>query len=161
MSAVPSERKVHVLPVSCIAVSVVDEVRDRAAQRKRSCLDREVTDALERQGKAATKIVGVDLLQQGPDIEVDVRLALAVTTEVDELPDDAIHLLNVGHHRLPLFIIGWRHLHPQAQACQRCAQIVGHACEDEAAIGIEAGQIAGHLVEGAGHVGDVRGAPFG
>ncbi len=71
--------------------------------------------------------------------------------EIEELADDAVHLLDVrGHAGLELDV-GVRHLQPEPQARERRAQVVRHTREDERAVVLEPPQVARHLVEGPRH----------
>ncbi len=80
---------------------------------------------------------------------------------VQELADDGVHLLDVGHHQLAGLVVDRAHLGFQAQARERRAQIVRDAGEHHGAVGLQLLEVPHHLVEAVIRLGHFRAAALG
>jgi hypothetical protein len=76
-----------------------------------------------------------------------------------ELVDDRVHVVQVRDHAVlhRLVDLAFQHLHAEAQARKRRAQVVGDAREEGGALALAAPQVLLHLVEGARHRPDLGG----
>ncbi len=89
-----------------------------------------------------------DLFNQGIQVGFDRFFVTLAACVVEELRDDGIHLLDVGHDGIPRPLIGNRQFALEAQACQRRAQVVRNAGQHFGAFGGDLFQVVRHAVEG-------------
>jgi len=75
--------------------------------------------------------------------------------EVEELPDDPVHLVDVGDHSGAQRLVREPHLDAEPQARERRAQVVRHAGQQQRAVLLDPGEIARHRVEPAVDRGDL------
>ena len=118
----------------------------------------------ERQGLAMVGERGRDIAAERVEADAFERHGAVVdASEVEELADDRVHLLDAARQagaELGLGL-GGEDLHAEAQLGQRRAQVVRNAGEHEGALALGRVEAAHQLVEAAAHRLDLERAVFG
>ena len=100
-------------------------------------------------------------MQKGKQVDILARLpGRIVTGEAQGRGDHILHLLEIDEHFALLFLVLDK-LGAQAQARNRCAQVVGYGRDHLRAVLDEAADAVLHLVEGADGVAHLPGPGFG
>ena len=96
---------------------------------------------------------------RGDDVSGVAHLRLRfvpVASEVEELTDDPVHLLDIVDHALMRVIVRCADLDAEAQSRQRRAQVVRYPGKQNRAVLLDLTQVGQHLVEAAVEVDDLR-----